>query len=988
MSNQYNPLEIEAKWQSRWEDAGLNRARENSQKPKFYSLVMFPYPSGDLHMGHMRVYAISDVISRFRRLKGYEVLNPMGFDAFGLPAENAALEKGIHPAVWTEQNITRMRSQLKKMGTSYDWEREVISCRPEYYRWSQWLFLKFYEKGLVYKKEAPVNWCPECETVLANEQVEDGCCWRHTKTTVEKKMLSQWFMRITAYAEELLDDLDKLSNWSPQVKTMQLNWIGKSVGSEIDFMVEGREQKITVYTTRIDTVFGATYLVLAPEHPLVKGLTSPEQEKAVSEYIVNAGKLSDIDRQSEVRLKTGVSLGSFAINPYTGERIPVWIGDYVLGSYGTGSVMGVPAHDERDFKFAKQYGLAIRNVILPLRLGDDFEISEVKADDEIALGQTFEILQSYFANLISEFGSDAEKKDKPVLEYISGEDRFWILRQKADNKVLGCIGIKELSSEIAEFTRLFVHKDCRGQGIGTFLMNWAEARARETGYQIVRFDSDDTLKPALALYSKLGYYQISCYNDNPTANLYFEKKLNANTACGYLEGSGEFDGLKSDQAKDRITQSGEVRGFARFKTQYRLRDWLISRQRFWGTPIPLAYRVDGSIVPISYDHLPVTLPEDCPNLKLAQAEDWLHFVDPVSGERLRRESDTMDTFICSSWYFLRFADALNNSHPFDPEVVQKWLPVDQYVGGIEHAILHLLYARFFVKALRDLGLLSFDEPFQRLLSQGMVTMYSEKEGKVAKMSKSRGNVVGIDDFVEEYGADSARLFMLFAGPVTDEIEWSTEGAKGQLRFIQRLWRLVMEYESRLALSTVALLDSINVTGFTKKAKELVILTHRTVQAVESDLAEERYSLHTAIARMFELLNALYQYTGLGSQEAVSLEGDDLLALRFAIKNFLILLAPFAPHISAELWERAGGEGFLHAQSWTTFDPAMLEKDEVEIVIQVNGKRLDSFPCKKGLTQTELEALVLNHIKVKNRLEKATLKKAIVVPDRLVNLVIG
>jgi leucyl-tRNA synthetase len=827
MQENYQASRIEHKWQERWEKSQVNHLNADSAKKKFYSLVMFPYPSGDLHMGHMRVYTISDVISRHKRMQGYEVLNPMGFDAFGLPAENAALERGIHPAEWTEQNIAKMRAQLKKMGSSYDWSREIVSCRADYYRWTQWLFLKLYEKDLVYKKEAAVNWCPKCNSVLANEQVENGFCWRHSDTLVEKKNLAQWFLRITNYAEELLQDLQKLDHWPEQVKTMQANWIGKSSGAEIDFKVDAGEQIIQVYTTRLDTIYGVSYLVIAPEHPLVSELSHiPE----ISEYLQKTQSLSEVDRQAEGREKTGVFSGLYAINPFDGARVPVWVADYVIGSYGTGAVMGVPAHDQRDYLFAQKYQMPVQSVIKPL-------------EGEAPAGQAF-------------------------------------------------------------------------------------------------------------------------------------------TEAGQVFNSGEFNDLTTAEAKTAMLKRANKEGFGREKVQYRLRDWLISRQRFWGTPIPLAYKEDGEIVPVPTTQLPVELPKGT-NLNLAEQEDWLYFTDPQTGEKLRRETDTMDTFICSSWYFLRYADPHNQKVPFSSDLANQYLPVDQYVGGIEHSILHLLYARFFTKALRDLGLCNFDEPFERLLSQGMVTMFSEKEDKVTKMSKSKGNVVGIDRFIEEFGADSARLFMLFAGPPQDEIEWSEEGARGQLRFLQRVWRLTCHYAPQLKLQASGALANYQQAA----NKDLVAQAHLTIRAVSNDLTADRYSFNTAIARMIELTNALYKFTAFGPNPRELNDPEELDAISFCIFCLLKLLAPFAPHLAAELWEITGGQDLVHAQSWPEYDPQATETDQFELVVQINGKKITALNCPKNLEKEKMEALALAEEKVKTRLQDKQLKKIIVVPNRLVNLVI-
>jgi leucyl-tRNA synthetase/very-short-patch-repair endonuclease len=1142
-TNAYNAKEIETKWQKIWEEAGINSAKADSGKPKFYSLVMFPYPSGDLHMGHMRVYAISDVISRLKRMQGFEVLNPMGFDAFGLPAENAALERGVHPAAWTEQNIERMRAQLKKMGTSYDWEREVISCHADYYRWTQWLFLKFYEKGLAYKKEAPVNWCPECNTVLANEQVEDGFCWRHTSTPVEKKNLSQWFLKITDYAEELLSDLDKLDKWPEQVKTMQRNWIGKSVGSEVVFKLTPNtpDLLVTVYTTRIDTIFGVSYIVLAPEHPLVEQITTPEQKTQVEDYIQQARSMSDIERQSEVRTKTGVFSGSYVTNPFNDEDIPVWIADYVLASYGTGAVMGVPAHDQRDFAFAQKYNLPINWVVSGQPLVKNIELEQVALDSpEETKQEVTNILKEYFDNLQSEFGSIYYEADQPIEELFQEGNFFWLLKDSSSNEISGCVALRSLEEKKCEVRRLFIKPKFRKQGLGNLLMEFVERFAMSCGFEEMYLDSTSKLKNAVELYKKLGYQDTKPYNHHAEADVFMKKKLTAFTEYGFLVNSEQFDGLSSEQAKQKITEYGEQLGFAKFKTQYRLRDWLISRQRYWGTPIPLAYKENGEIVQIPYNQLPVTLPQNnspllvkggaggglanpealderghlsynlelkdraremrnspteaeeklweellkdkklgfkftrqkpignyildfycselllaievdgsihekreeydlarteflngcgikvirftneqilkdlasvkalitpalrrpldrgtqsfdeststfsSKDLKLAENTDWLYVTDPKTGEKLRRETDTMDTFICSSWYFLRYADPNNLELPVSKEAAQKWLPVDQYVGGIEHAILHLLYARFFTKAVRDLGLINFDEPFTRLLSQGMVTMFSEKEGKVAKMSKSRGNVVGIDDFVDEFGADSARLFMLFAGPPTEEIEWSTEGAKGQLRFLQRLWRLTNHYASTLDLD--AIVDSSHWSSLSAPEKELSQITHRTIQAVTADLQEDRYSFNTSIARMFELINALYKFTDFGSKTK-ELNEQENKTLSFALTSLLKILAPFAPHVSAELWSIINGKGLLHEQGWPSFDQKATESDQYELVIQMNGKKVDAIPCAKSASKEELEKMVMTQDRVISRLEGKQIKKIIIVPGRLVNLVV-
>jgi leucyl-tRNA synthetase len=741
----YSAKDIEAKWQKLWLDSDLYKFNDEADPSKrYYSLVMFPYPSGNLHMGHMRVYTISDVISRYKRMQGYEVLNPMGFDAFGLPAENAAIERAIHPAEWTEANISYMREQqLKRMGTSYDWTREQISCREDYYRWTQFLFLKLYEKGLAYQKEAAVNWCEECKTVLANEQVEDGMCWRHQDSPVTKRMMKQWFLRITAYAEELLNDLDKLEHWPNSVKVMQRNWIGKSKGALIKFSIVDKDQQIEIFTTRPDTIMGVTYMVLSPEHPLALTLTTTENRKEVEEYIKASANLSEIQRSNDTREKTGVNTGAFCINPYTAEEIPIWLADYVLADYGTGAVMAVPAHDARDYQFAKKYSLPIKRVI-------------------------------------------QSQADLPYLD------------------------------------------------------------------------------------------------------------------AGVLINSAQFDALNSEEAKDRIVGFGQQEGFAQWQTTYRLRDWLISRQRYWGCPIPLLEREDGSIVKVEYKDLPVRLPLDVDFAKakedggsiLANDATWYNATCPETGKPAKRITDTMDTFMCSSWYFMRYCDPHNLDLPFAKD---RTFPVDEYVGGIEHAILHLLYSRFFTKALRDCGLLNFSEPFTKLLSQGMVVKYSEKEGKITKMSKSRGNVVGTNDFFDEYGADAARLFILFAAPVESEMEWLDDGAQGQYRFVNRVWRLFQNYSEVLKYKQDDNVD-FDFNSLDPENQTILRAFHTALEAVTNDL--NRNSFNTAIARMSEFINTLYKYKADTNLEHSQ---EDRLVIIHCIVSFIKILAPFVPHLAEELW---------------------------------------------------------------------------------------
>lgn len=841
MASQYCPQDIDEKWQERWEKLGIYKAIDGSDKPKFYSLVMFPYPSGDLHMGHMRVYTISDVISRHRRMLGYNVLNPMGWDAFGLPAENAAMKRKLHPEKWTKENIRFMRDeQLKKLGTSYDWDREVTTCDSDYYRWTQWIFLKMYEAGLAVRKSAPVNWCPQCQTVLANEQVENGACWRHPETAVEQKQMHQWFLRITKYAEELLSDLDTLKGWPERVRVMQANWIGKSKGAELYFTVESApSERIQVFTTRPDTVFGVSYVVLAPEHPLVAKLTTAENKAKVEEYVEASRKKTELDRMATEKSKTGVFTGASVINPFNGDLVPILVSDYVLMSYGTGAVMGVPAHDERDFAFAKALNL-------------------------------------------------------PITEVISAD----------------------------------------GKSVGTM---------------------------------------AAAYTDE-----------------GVLLNSGSFNGLSTEEGRDKIVAWAEENQAGKSRVQFRLRDWLISRQRYWGCPIPLIHCEKCGIKPVEEKSLPVILPVEGVEITgeggspLKRMDSWLSVKCPECGGDAKRETDTMDTFIDSSWYFLRYVDAKNGEQVFAKDKVDYWMPVDQYVGGVEHAILHLLYSRFFTRALKDMGLVQCTEPFTNLLSQGMVTMFSPVSGRIEKMSKSRGNVVGTLDFFKRYGADAARLFTLFASPPESELEWNEDGAVGQYRFLGRIFRLVDELLEKGAISASASQQGINFESLNAADKVVYKLVHKTIKAVSTDLSPERYLFNTAIARCMELVNGLYKYV----QEVPEVSSP---VLSYAIRTLLLLMAPMAPHLSEELWHRCGfavsDEESIHVAAWPTFDQAYTVDDEIELVLQINGKIVNKVAAVRGMTRENAEALALADDKIKSKLDGTAIRKVIVVPDKLVNVVI-
>ena len=824
MKEAYFPQEIEKRWQEIWERENVFHTPDNSDKPKYYALSMFPYPSGKLHMGHVRNYTITDVIARFKKMQGFNVLHPMGWDSFGLPAENAAMKHGADPAKWTDENIAYMTKQLKMLGLSYDWQREVTTCKPDYYKWTQWLFIQLYKKGLAYKKEAAVNWCDNCGTVLANEQVIDGKCWR-CDSVVEKKYLSQWFFKITDYAERLLEDLDKLPGWGDNVKTMQANWIGKSQGAIIKFKVKEVEGlEVPVYTTRPDTVYGITYLVVAPEYKDIEKLTTPENKQAVEEYRANARKMTEIERLSTERVKTGVPLGTHCINPFNGEEFPLWTADYALVEYGTGAVMAVPTHDTRDFDFAKKYNLPMKVVI--------------------------------------------QNKENP--------------------------------------------SDCK-----------------EAAY----------------------------------------------TEEGVLVNSNEFNGMKNTDAKKAITQKAVDEGFGEFKTQYRLRDWLISRQRYWGAPIPMIYCDKCGIVPEKEENLPVMLPSDVDfsvvgKSPITTSKTFAETTCPICGGKARRELDTMDTFVCSSWYYLRYSDPKNTNLPFSKELVDKWLPVDQYVGGIEHAILHLLYSRFFTKALKDLGLLSFDEPFKNLLTQGMVL----KDG--SKMSKSKGNTVDPDEIFENFGADTARLFILSDSPPARDFDWSDAGVEGCYKFLNRVWRLVSENQNYVKK------DYKLEFPLKRENDDLVRTVHMAIKGITNDIAND-FQFNTVISKYRELTNAIYDWRGKKSD----FTDEDKNVFSFAVLTLIKLMAPVTVHMSEEIWHDVGGAGSIHDEKWCVWDENLAKASKITLVVQVNGKVKDKLEADEGLSDDELKNLALSSDKVKELTAGKNIVKVIVVPKKLVNIVV-
>ena len=827
MKENYFPQEIEKKWQKVWEENNTFHVDDNSDKPKYYALSMFPYPSGKLHMGHVRNYTITDVIARFKKAQGYNVLHPMGWDSFGLPAENAAMKHGANPEVWTDENIAYMTKQLKMLGLSYDWKREVTTCKPDYYKWTQWLFLQLYKKGLAYKKEAAVNWCEECGTVLANEQVIDGKCWR-CDHVVEKKYLSQWFFKITDYAEVLLEDLDKLPGWGDNVKTMQANWIGKSQGAILKFKVvdmpDGSDLEIPVYTTRPDTAYGITYLVVAPEYKDIERLTTAENKAKVEEYRANARKMTEIERLSTERVKTGVPLGTHCLNPLTGETFPLWTADYALVEYGTGAVMAVPTHDTRDFDFAKKFNLPMKVVI-----------------------------------------------------------------QDPENP-----------------------SDC---------------------------------------------------------------KDSAYTEPGVLVNSGEFNGMPNEEAKKAITEKAVREGFGEFKTQYRLRDWLISRQRYWGAPIPVVYCEKCGIVPVPEEQLPVLLPKDVDfsvvgKSPITTSKTFAETTCPHCGGKARRETDTMDTFVCSSWYYLRYSDPKNSNLPFEKDKVNKWLPVDQYVGGIEHAILHLLYSRFFTKALRDLGLLDFDEPFKNLLTQGMVL----KDG--SKMSKSKGNTVDPDEIFENYGADTARLFILSDSPPARDFDWSDAGVEGCYKFLNRVWRLIASNAADISL------DYKLKFPLAKDNDDMVRNVHIAMKGITNDIAND-FQFNTVISKYRELTNAIYEWRG----KKKELNAEDKAVLSFAVVSLIKLMSPVAVHLTEEAWADLGGKGSIHDEPWCEWDENLAKASSITLVVQVNGKVKDKIEVDEALSQDEMKAVALDSPKVKELTDGKEIVKVIVVPKKLVNIVV-
>ncbi|HLJ18250.1 MAG TPA: leucine--tRNA ligase [Bryobacteraceae bacterium] len=811
----YDHNQIELKWHERWNaDPSLFEAEENSAKPKFYVLEMLPYPSGSLHIGHIRNYAIGDALARYKRMRGFNVLHPMGWDAFGLPAENAAIANNRDPHDWTLSNITAMKRQHRRMGFSYDWNREITTCEPDYYRWNQWFFLKLYERGLAFRKKALVNWCPECGTVLANEQVIDGCCWRHESTRVEQRALEQWFFKITAYADELLSAIAQLEGgWPDRVLSMQRNWIGRSEGAEIDFALAGSPEKIRVFTTRVDTIFGATCVILAPAHPLTPQLLREADKPRVKAMIDASARKDPGDIEKE-----GLFTGHYAVNPFSGEQAPVWVGNFVLMGYGTGAIMAVPAHDQRDFEFCKTYGIPIRPVIRPV-------------DGALANAETMQ----------------------------------------------------------------------------------------------------------------------EAYPDD-----------------GITENSGEYSNLPSAEARSRMCARAERQGFGKAAVTYRIKDWGISRQRYWGTPIPMIHCPACGIVPVPEDQLPVLLPIGIEitgkgRSPLENVAGFVNVTCPKCGTAARRETDTMDTFVDSSWYFYRYCDAKNDKAPFDSKKIAYWFPIDQYIGGVEHAILHLIYSRFFTKVMRDIGLISNGEPAARLFTQGMVI----KDG--AKMSKSKGNVIGADQMIDKFGADTGRVFELFAAPPEKDLDWTDAGAEGAYRFLGRIYRFVTRNADRVVPG-----DNTH----TEADRAVLRKLHQTVRKVTGDF-DSRWHFNTSIAAIMELVNLLY------AQES-SLSAD---VLGEVMEKLTLILEPFAPYLAEELWEELGRTGPVFRQPWPAYDHELAQEDMADVVVQVNGKVRGRLAVSFGTPKDELERLALTDDKVRHSLTGKQVVKVIVVADKLVNVVV-
>lgn len=928
----YNPNRIEAKWQARWQESGLYATREDPNRTKYYALTMLPYTSGDLHIGHWYAMVPSDTRARFMRMQGHNVFFPVGFDAFGLPAENAAIKQGIHPKKWTLKNIENMRRQLRSMGAMWAWDREAITCLPGYYKWTQWFFLKFLEKGLAYRKRAPVDFCPACNTTLAREQVwgEDRHCER-CGTPVVKKDLEQWFFRITDYAEELLEGLEKI-DWPERVKIMQRNWIGRSEGASVTFQSE-QGDPIEVFTTRPDTLWGATFMVLAPEHPLVDKLTTEDHRQEVEAYRFQASRQSEIERLATDKEKTGVFIGAYAVNPVNEERIPIWIADYVMMTYGTGAIMAVPAHDERDFAFALKFGLPIVPVI--------------DRPDGVAKSLVF----------------PGSVRDMDALAEQLRQTGITFDRASVDDLGDGLYVTLRGQSEIDLYTTLI--QDALAPG------NWNEIVGARWAFifedSVQAFDSAKAEREILtrcqAMCPLVRSFRTLMEMLN---NVPFYREVLFHTEYGTMINSGPFTGTPGESAKSDVIAWLEERGIGHSEINYRLRDWLISRQRYWGAPIPMIYCDACGVVPVPIEDLPVLLPDDAEFMPTGESplkyhQGFLNTTCPRCGGPARRETDTMDTFLCSSWYHYAYVSPYYEGNvPFDPEKGAYWLPVDQYTGGIEHATMHLMYTRFFTKVMRDLGLVDFDEPMLRLFTQGII-LGEDNE----KMSKSRGNVVNPDDYVSTLGADSVRAFLMFLGPWELGGSWSSTGIEGVNRFLKRVWRVCLEQREQPDNPA----DEEAIASLRRE-------THQTIIRVTEDI--QAFKFNTALAALMAFNNYLVKAatTDIWGSEA----WDE------AVRNLVLLLAPFVPHIAEELWERLGGEYSVHQQAWPVGDPSLAAEDVITLAVQINGKVRGRLDVPASITEESAAEQALAHPNVRKHLEGLTVRKVIYVPGRIVNIV--
>lgn len=927
MVEKFNPSEIDKKWQTKWAQDKLYKVVEDNSKPKWYALTMFPYTSGDLHIGHWYAMAPSDVYARFKRLQGYNVLHPMGFDAFGLPAENAAIKRGIHPHKWTMANIENMRRQLKSMGAIYDWDREVITCDPKYYRWTQWFFIKLFEHGLAYRGKAPVNWCPECQVVLANEQVVSGKCWR-CESEVIKKDLEQWLFRITKYADELMQH--EGIDWPERIKIMQKNWVGKSYGTEISFALDHPgvdEKEIRVFTTRPDTIFGVTFMVLAPENPLVEKLTAPDKKADVEAYISRTRRLTEIERLSTEKEKDGVFIGAYATNRLNGEKVPIWIADYVLQSYGTGAVMGVPAHDERDFAFALKYNLPVIHVI----------------------ARTDRISKSYaFPNTMRKGFEEELKKARISYSPVDGGGFYVTLH--GDAQAEHYIGLM----------KKYLVPDGWNEMVGSL---WLFFFADKNGnVETIELDSITSDRKILARCKET---EPNVRNKHTVMEMLygldFYRDMLFHTEYGAMIHSGQFtantDGIKA------VTAYLEEKGWGKGTISYRMRDWLISRQRYWGAPIPMVYCEKCGIVPVPEKDLPIELPEEADfshtgESPLKYNEKWVNTTCPKCGGAGKRETDTIDGFMCSSWYFLRYCSPEYDKAAFDPEKIKYWMPVDIYTGGAEHAVMHLLYARFFTMAIRDMGLVPFGEPFKKLFNQGIIIAGREK------MSKSKGNVVNPDEYVSELGADTVRAYMMFLGPWEQGGEWFDTGISGVFRWLNRVWNLALEdYQSQPSD------ESGN--------RELERAIHQTIKKVTGDM--DRLRFNTMIAALMEFTNFMSRI-----KDTCSVSSEMWCS---GITNLLILLAPTSPHMTEELWHRLGHEGSIHNQQWPKWDEVLAKEEEITLVVQVNGKLRDRINVPVSITEEEAKQLARDSEKVRTHTTGKQIVNVIYVPGKLVNVVV-